>query len=107
MLLQQLNVVILIFPVLRAIANHTLNVSVLSIVGSNITEATNTTFALTLEGQVRKVGVFPATIYFRNPVDVYWISPENLSQVSFSSLNFSVPSLTNCLFRNCISDDLL
>lgn len=78
----QINLVILLFPVLRAIAVHTLSTTVMSVVTSNITQATNTQFTLTLEGQVRKVGIFPAHLIFHNPVDVYWIAPENLSQVS-------------------------
>lgn len=54
----------------------------MSVATSNITRATDTQFTLTLEGQVRKVGIFPAHLIFHNPVDVYWIAPENLSQVS-------------------------
>lgn len=74
-----MNIVILLFPVLRAIAVHTLSTTVMSVSTSNITQATDTDFTLTLEGQARKVGVFPAHLYFTNPVDVYWIAPENLS----------------------------
>lgn len=70
-----------IFPIVRAIAVHTLSTSVLLISSSNITMASNTSFRLTLEGQAKKVGIFPAHIYFERPVDVYWIAPENLSQV--------------------------
>jgi hypothetical protein len=32
---------------------------------------------LTLEGQVKKVGVFPAQIHFNEPVYVTWTAPEN------------------------------
>ncbi|KAL8278093.1 hypothetical protein RQP46_009553 [Phenoliferia psychrophenolica] len=57
------------YPILRAVAIHTLHTSVLSVTGSNITSPTNNSFGLTLEGQVHKVGVFPARLSFKNPVD--------------------------------------
>lgn len=44
---------------------------------SNITSPTDTGFGLTLNGQVKKTGIFPAKISFPNPVDVYWINPDN------------------------------
>lgn len=84
----QINIVVLLFPVLRAIAVHTLSTTIMQISASNITHATNTDFTLTLEGQAHKVGVFPAHLYFINPVDVYWIAPENLSLVSCFFLFF-------------------
>lgn len=64
---------------LRAIAEHTLNTTVMSIGSSNITAPTNSSFGLTLDGTIRKAGIFPATLYFQNPVQVYWIAPENLT----------------------------
>lgn len=70
----------LVFPILRAVATHTLSTAVLDISTSNITIPTNSSFQLTLEGQVRKVGIFPARIYFERPVEVYWIAPEDLSR---------------------------
>lgn len=71
--------VITIFPVLRAVANHTLHTSVLSISASNITSPTNSSFGLTLEGQVYKASIFPAHLSFQDPIQVYWIAPEDLS----------------------------
>lgn len=65
---------------LRAVAVHTLSTSVMAISGSNITRPTNNQFGLTLEGQVHKVGIFPAQLYFERPVRVYWIAPENLTE---------------------------
>ncbi|KAM0750211.1 hypothetical protein T439DRAFT_247618 [Meredithblackwellia eburnea MCA 4105] len=70
-------IIITIFPVLRAIATHTLSVSVLTISTSNITSPTNGGFALTLEGQAHKVGIFPARLTFERPIDVYWTTPED------------------------------
>ncbi|SGY79107.1 BQ5605_C008g05044 [Microbotryum silenes-dioicae] len=75
-----IGIVLLVFPILKAVAKHTLSVAVLGVTSSNITNAGNDSFTLTLEGQVRKVGVFPAQIYFREPVYVHWIAPENLTQ---------------------------
>ncbi|GAA5914535.1 uncharacterized protein JCM6883_003197 [Sporobolomyces salmoneus] len=69
-------VALLVFPILRAVAIHTLSVSVLHIDASNITFPTNNSFTLTLEGQVKKVGVFPAQIHFEEPVYVTWTAPE-------------------------------
>ncbi|GAA6063179.1 hypothetical protein JCM10212_003114 [Sporobolomyces blumeae] len=71
-----IGIVLLVFPILRAVATHTLSTSVLHIDASNITLPTNSSFRLTLEGQVKKVGVFPAHLYFHEPVYVTWTAPE-------------------------------
>ena len=76
----QVTIIITLFPVLRAVAVHTLNTAVMQIATSNITLASNTSFTLTLEGQVKKVGIFPAQLHFAKPVVVYWIAPENLTE---------------------------
>ncbi|KAJ1033702.1 hypothetical protein NDA13_001683 [Ustilago tritici] len=73
---------ITLLPVLYAVANHALHTSVLHVYESNITAPTNTSFPLTLEGQVKKVGIFPAHIFFREPVQVYWVLPPNPGQVA-------------------------
>ena len=66
----QVSILLLVFPILRAIALHTLSTSVLSVTASNITSPTNNSFGLTLEGQAHKVGIFPARLNFERPVDV-------------------------------------
>ena len=66
----QVGILLLVFPILRAIALHTLSTSVLTISASNITSPTNNSFGLTLEGQAHKVGIFPARLNFERPVDV-------------------------------------
>jgi hypothetical protein len=87
---------ILVFPVLRAVALHTLSTAVLDISTSNITRASNESFTLTLEGQARKVGIFPAHLYFERPVYVHWISRSSRLESplgtggSSSSLNLSL-----------------
>ena len=70
-----ISLVIILLPVLYAIANHTLNVSVMHIYSSNITDPHNDYFPLSLEGQVKKAGVFPAHLYFRKPTQVLWMTP--------------------------------
>ncbi|CDR88214.1 uncharacterized protein SPSC_03875 [Sporisorium scitamineum] len=73
---------ITLLPVLYAVANHALHTSVLHVYQSNITAPGNTSFPLTLEGQVKKVGIFPAHLYFREPVQVYWVLPPQPGQVA-------------------------
>ncbi|GAA6027071.1 hypothetical protein JCM8097_006088 [Rhodosporidiobolus ruineniae] len=72
--------VILVLPVVRAVAMHALSTSVLHIDASNITVPSNSSFTLTLEGQVKKVGIFPAHLYFERPVEAWWVSPKNTSR---------------------------
>lgn len=67
--------VITLVPVLWAIAEHALHTAQLHVYESNITAITNTSFPITIEGQVKKTGIFPAHLYFRKPVDVYWRAP--------------------------------
>lgn len=73
---------ITLLPVLYAVANHALHTAVLHVEQSNITAPTNTSFPLTLQGQTKKVGIFPAHLYFREPVSVYWVLPPNPGQVA-------------------------
>ena len=70
-----IGLVIICLPVLYGIATHTLNVSVMHVYESNITSPTEDSFTLTLEGQVKKAGVFPAQLYFREPLYVKWVTP--------------------------------
>ena len=67
--------VITLVPVLWAIADHALHTAQLHVYESNITAITNTSFPLTIMGQVKKTGIFPAKLYFRKDVDVYWNTP--------------------------------
>lgn len=68
------------FPILYALANHTLHTAVLHVHQSNITSPGNTSFPITLEGQVTKAGIFPARLYFREPVEVWWVLPPRPGQ---------------------------
>lgn len=66
---------IVLVPVLGAIADHALHTAQFHILSSNITAPGNSSFPLTLFAQVTKTGIFPAALYFRKPIDVYWNSP--------------------------------
>lgn len=70
-----LNIVLIAVPILWGVGNHTLAVSVMHIYASNLTDLHEDYFWLTMEGQVKKTGVFPAQLYFREPVEVLWMSP--------------------------------
>ncbi|KEI38214.1 uncharacterized protein L969DRAFT_517877 [Mixia osmundae IAM 14324] len=74
-------VLITVFPVLQAIAKHALHTSVLHIYTSNLTFLANDSFALTLDGEATKTGIFPAHIFFHRPVEVYWINPDNMGEL--------------------------
>lgn len=85
------------FPILYALANHTLHTAVLHVYQSNITSPGNNPFPITLEGQVKKVGIFPARLYFREPVQVWWVppprpgekaSPQTLKEVHLGQMRF-------------------
>lgn len=65
---------IALVPALYAIADHALHTSQFHVQSSNITSPTNTSFPLTLGAQVKKTGIFPAHLYFRKPIQVYWMS---------------------------------
>lgn len=72
--------VVLLLPIIRAIAKHALRTSTLHVYSTNLTDMTNTSFGLALNGQTTKVGVFPARLEFRNPIQVYWVNPDNMTE---------------------------
>ncbi|WFD30560.1 hypothetical protein MSPP1_001581 [Malassezia sp. CBS 17886] len=83
--------VIILLPVLYAVAVHTLSVSVMHIYASNITDPGENSFPLSLEGQIKKASIFPATLYFREPVVVHWNTPptdtEEMREVVLGQFN--------------------
>ncbi|CAO1623850.1 unnamed protein product [Parajaminaea phylloscopi] len=80
--------VITLVPVLYAIANHALHTSQLHVYAANLTDIGNSSFPLAIEGQVKKTGIFPAHLYFREPVEVYWNSPEpNMRELHLGSMS--------------------
>ncbi|KAI0340460.1 hypothetical protein BDW22DRAFT_1360443 [Trametopsis cervina] len=63
---------ILLFVVVKAIAQHVVNVSVLNVDAAQIIDPTNTSFTLSMQGVVTHTGVIPAKIAFTEPVNVTW-----------------------------------
>lgn len=81
---------IALVPVLWAIANHALHTAAFHVYSANITGPSNTSFPLTLQAQVKKVGIFPARIYFREPIQVYWNTPPpNMREVHLGTFKLA------------------
>jgi hypothetical protein len=72
--------VLLLVPIMAAIANHALHTAKFDIQSSNITGAGNSSFALALRAKVSDTGVFPASLEFRKPIDVFWSGPQSQNQ---------------------------
>jgi hypothetical protein len=70
-----ISLAIMLFPVIGAIAEHALHTAVFDIQSSNITDPGNSSFPLSLRAHVSRTGLFPAELYFRQPVNVYWNTP--------------------------------
>ncbi|KAI0631497.1 hypothetical protein C8Q77DRAFT_1218963 [Trametes polyzona] len=64
---------ILLFPVVHAIAQHIVNVSVLNVDRVAIGSPTNNSFELRMDGWVSHAGIFSAKIDFREPLSVGWV----------------------------------
>lgn len=82
-------IILTVFPILKGIANHALHTSVLHVYTSNITTPRDNGFGLTLFGQVKKTGIFPAQIAFTQPVEVYWIEPISFKEVQLGVFNLA------------------
>lgn len=70
-----ISLVIMLLPVIGAVAKHALATAHFHIESSNITEPGNSSFPLSLRAQVSQTGLFPAELFFRQPVNVYWNTP--------------------------------
>ncbi|PWN24968.1 hypothetical protein BDZ90DRAFT_262821 [Jaminaea rosea] len=82
-----ITLVITLVPVLWAIGNHALHTSQLHVYAANLTDIGNSSFPLSIEGQVKKTGIFPAHLYFREPVEVYWNTPPpNMRELHLGSM---------------------
>ncbi|KAJ7497141.1 hypothetical protein FB451DRAFT_1457944 [Mycena latifolia] len=64
---------ILLWPVVRAIAQLVVNRSTLDIQVAAITAPANGSFNLAMQGTVAHTGIIPATITFPSPVNVSWV----------------------------------
>lgn len=70
-----ITMVITLLPVLGAIAEHALHTAQFHIQSSNITDPGNSSFPLSLRAEVTQTGLFPAELFFRQPINVYWNTP--------------------------------
>ncbi|KDQ27871.1 hypothetical protein PLEOSDRAFT_1112748 [Pleurotus ostreatus PC15] len=84
---------ILLFPVIKAIAQLVVNRSTLDIQVAQITEPLNNTFQLALQGNVAHTGIINARIEFKNPVRVTWLDGDN--EVPIGVMNLSPLSTMN------------
>ncbi|KAH8119480.1 hypothetical protein DFH11DRAFT_1722990 [Phellopilus nigrolimitatus] len=64
---------IILFPVIRAIAQHVVNVSVLNVDTAAIISPENSSFTLSMQGIVTHTGGISAKITFTEPVNISWI----------------------------------
>lgn len=65
---------VLLYPVVRAIAQHVVDASTLNIDRVAIAQPSNTSFSLRLDGWVAHAGIFSAQIIFTQPLRVSWVS---------------------------------
>lgn len=66
----------MLFPVVKAIAQHVINVSVLNVLTAAIQNPQNNTFQLQMTGFVSHTGIISARIQFTEPLDVFWLEPD-------------------------------
>ncbi|KAF9071074.1 hypothetical protein BDP27DRAFT_1419362 [Rhodocollybia butyracea] len=64
---------VLLFPVVTAIVQDVLNKSVLGVSVATISNPTNDSFSLALQGSVSHTGIISAKIQFTEPVSVAWL----------------------------------
>ncbi|KAA1471743.1 hypothetical protein DENSPDRAFT_133322 [Dentipellis sp. KUC8613] len=65
---------VILYPVVGAIAQHVVNVSVLNIDTVSLVEPSNNSFTLGMNGLVTHTGIFSATISFPEPLNVTWVN---------------------------------
>lgn len=82
---------ILLFPVLRAIAQLVVNKSTLDVQVATISHPQNSSFTLALQGNVAHTGKISATIKFLDPVNVSWVEDSGtvtpLGTMTFTDLS--------------------
>ncbi|EJD03283.1 uncharacterized protein FOMMEDRAFT_168292 [Fomitiporia mediterranea MF3/22] len=64
---------IILFPVIKAIAQLVVNRSILNVDTAAISNPSNSTFNLTMQGIVSHAGIFSAKITFTRPINVTWL----------------------------------
>ncbi|KAJ7072466.1 hypothetical protein C8F01DRAFT_1299136 [Mycena amicta] len=78
---------ILLFPVVKAVAQLVVNRSTLNIQVAAITAPTNNSFMLAMQGNVAHTGFIPASIAFQEPVNVSWVKDGVDIPVGYLSLD--------------------
>lgn len=82
-------------PVLLALARHVVNVSRVQLDVLHIDVSSNSTSIPTiLQGSIRKTGIFPAKAFFRQPVELYWMTP-TLQEVKVASMELGPIGVTS------------
>ncbi|KAG2078952.1 hypothetical protein BDR04DRAFT_1124058 [Suillus decipiens] len=78
---------IILFPVLRAIVQYTINRSTLNIQRAAILSPSNTSFTLAMLGVVSHTGIFSARVSFSQPVNVSWMNGSAEVPLGYMSLS--------------------
>ncbi|TDL25981.1 hypothetical protein BD410DRAFT_895443 [Rickenella mellea] len=78
---------ILLFPVVKAIAQLVVKRSNINITFASIKNPTNTSFNLDMEGVVTNTGIFNAKIEFTQPVNVFWVNGDTQKELGSITLD--------------------
>ncbi|KAL0580357.1 hypothetical protein V5O48_000210 [Marasmius crinis-equi] len=76
---------IILFPVVKAIVQLTVNKSHLGVDVAQISNPQNNSFTLALKGSVTNTGPIPATIDFKEPIQVAWVQ-ENGTETKLGTM---------------------
>ena len=90
--------VILTGPVLFAVANHIVNVSVVHLESLEINTAQPApgNYPVNLRARVTKTGIFPARAYFRAPINLYWLTvPPNSREIHIGTIEIDHLGVTS------------
>ncbi|GAC93593.1 hypothetical protein PHSY_001158 [Pseudozyma hubeiensis SY62] len=90
--------VILTGPVLFAVANHIVNVSVVHLESLEIstTQPGPGEYPVSLRARVTKTGIFPARAYFRAPINLYWRTvPPNSREIHIGTIEIDHLGVTS------------
>ncbi|KAH7888371.1 hypothetical protein F5I97DRAFT_2002257 [Phlebopus sp. FC_14] len=78
---------IILFPVIKAIIQYVVNKTVLNISEAALTNPTNSSFTLAMQGVVTHTGIFSATITFTQAVNVSWIDGSTKVPLGYMKLD--------------------
>lgn len=77
---------IILFPVLKAVIQDVINKTQLTVTTAAITNPSNSSFTLAMQGLVTHTGIFSAAIIFTQPVNVSWIEGSAKTPLGYMSL---------------------